>query len=103
MTHPGGGRDAGGIRASAGEVTVRVHYSSVNYKDALALTPNGGVVRDYPIVPGIDLTGEVVLSDPTIRVGDLVLAHGYEIGTAGTEATPSTPGCPRTGWSSSVR
>ncbi len=47
----------------AGEVTVRVHYSSVNYKDALALTPKGGVVRDYPIVPGIDLTGEVVSSE----------------------------------------
>ena len=66
----------------AGEVTIRVHYSSVNYKDALALTPKGGVVRDYPIVPGIDLTGEVVSSkSDEFSVGDLVLAHGYEIGT----------------------
>ncbi len=66
-----------------GEVTIRVHYSSVNYKDALALTPNGGVVRDYPIVPGIDLTGEVVSSESDeFAVGDAVLAHGYEIGTA---------------------
>ncbi len=66
-----------------GEVTVRVAYSSVNYKDALAVTPNGGVVRDYPIVPGIDLTGEVVDSQsPEFAVGDAVLAHGYEIGTA---------------------
>src|SRR5690349_7152860 len=65
-----------------GEVTIRVHYSSVNYKDALALTPKGGVVRDYPIVPGIDLTGEVVSSESDdFVVGDLVLAHGYEIGT----------------------
>jgi acrylyl-CoA reductase (NADPH) len=65
-----------------GEVTIRVHYSSVNYKDALALTPNGGVVRDYPIVPGIDLTGEVVASESDeFAVGDAVLAHGYEIGT----------------------
>ncbi len=57
-------------------------YSSVNYKDALALTPRGGVVRNYPIVPGIDLTGEVVESQsPEFAVGDLVLAHGYEIGT----------------------
>lgn len=65
-----------------GEVTIRVHYSSVNYKDALAVTPKGGVVRDYPIVPGIDLTGEVVSSDSDdFSVGDLVLAHGYEIGT----------------------
>ena len=65
-----------------GEVTIRVHYSSVNYKDALALTPNGGVVREYPIVPGIDLTGEVVVSESDeFAVGDAVLAHGYEIGT----------------------
>ncbi|OBK19370.1 oxidoreductase [Mycobacterium asiaticum] len=65
-----------------GEVIVRVRYSSVNYKDALALTPNGGVVRDYPIVPGIDLTGEVVSSESDqFAAGDMVLAHGYEIGT----------------------
>lgn len=65
-----------------GDVTIRVLYSSVNFKDALALTPKGGVVRDYPIVPGIDLTGEVVESHSSeFAVGDLVLAHGYEIGT----------------------
>jgi acrylyl-CoA reductase (NADPH) len=65
-----------------GEVTIRVLYSSVNYKDALALTPKGGVVRDYPIVPGIDLTGEVVESQsPDFSIGDQVLAHGYQIGT----------------------
>jgi putative YhdH/YhfP family quinone oxidoreductase len=66
-----------------GEVTIRVAYSSVNFKDALAVTPNGGVVRDHPIVPGIDLTGEVFASEsPDFVVGDAVLAHGYEIGTA---------------------
>jgi acrylyl-CoA reductase (NADPH) len=65
-----------------GEVTIRVAYSSVNFKDALAVTPNGGVVRDYPIVPGIDLAGEVVESQSAdFAVGDAVLAHGYEIGT----------------------
>lgn len=65
-----------------GEVTIRVHYSGVNYKDALALTPNGGVVREYPIVPGIDLAGEVVASESgEFAVGDAVLAHGYEVGT----------------------
>ena len=65
-----------------GDVTIRVAYSSVNYKDALALTPRGGVVRNYPIVPGIDLTGEVVEShSPEFAVGDAVLAHGYDIGT----------------------
>ena len=85
-------QDDDGIRAAVetleesqlptGEVTVRVLYSSVNYKDALALTPKGGVVRDYPIVPGIDLTGEVVSSESDeFAVGDRVMAHGYEIGT----------------------
>jgi acrylyl-CoA reductase (NADPH) len=65
-----------------GEVTIRVLYSSVNFKDALALTLNGGVVRNYPVVPGVDLTGEVVESQsPDFSVGDKVLAHGYLIGT----------------------
>lgn len=68
-----------------GEVTIQVLYSSVNFKDALALTPGGGVVRNYPptgLVPGIDLTGQVVESrSPDFAVGDSVLAHGYEIGT----------------------
>ncbi|BBZ09954.1 acrylyl-CoA reductase family protein [Mycobacterium branderi] len=65
-----------------GDVTIRVLYSSVNFKDALALTPGGGVVRDYPVVPGIDLTGEVVESQsPDFKAGDAVLAHGYQIGT----------------------
>jgi putative YhdH/YhfP family quinone oxidoreductase len=65
-----------------GDVTIRVAYSSVNYKDALALTPRGGVVREYPLVPGIDLTGEVIEStSPEFALGDKVLAHGYDIGT----------------------
>lgn len=65
-----------------GDVAIRVLYSSVNFKDALAVTPGGGVVRHYPVVPGIDLTGEVVESQsPDFAVGDTVLAHGYQIGT----------------------
>lgn len=65
-----------------GDVTIRVLYSSVNFKDALALTPGGGVVRNYPVVPGIDLTGEVVESHSAeFSVGDAVVAHGYQIGT----------------------
>ncbi|MFI6871118.1 oxidoreductase [Nocardia sp. NPDC050406] len=67
----------------AGTVTIKVHYSSANYKDALAITPRGGVVREYPIIPGIDLTGEVASSeDPAFAPGDLVVAHGYDIGVA---------------------
>jgi len=65
-----------------GDVTIRIAYSSVNYKDALALTPRGGVVREYPLVPGIDLTGKVVESTSAeFPVGAKVLAHGYDIGT----------------------
>ena len=66
-----------------GSVTIEVAYSSVNFKDALAITPKGGVVREYPIVPGIDLAGTVTAADdPAFAVGDQVIAHGYEIGTA---------------------
>jgi acrylyl-CoA reductase (NADPH) len=66
-----------------GDVTVRVGWSSVNYKDALATIPNGRVARINPLVPGIDLAGEVVASDdPEIAVGSVVLAHGYDIGVA---------------------
>lgn len=82
-----------------GEVTIRVLFSSVNYKDALALTPVGGVVRDYPIVPGIDLTGEVVESrSPDFSVGDKVLAHGYQIGTGHHGGYASTRGCRPIRW-----
>jgi acrylyl-CoA reductase (NADPH) len=64
-----------------GEVTVRVAYSSVNYKDALATVPKGGVARTSPLVPGIDLAGEVTASSAAdVKVGDRVLAHGYELG-----------------------
>ena len=64
-----------------GDVTIRVAYSSVNQRRA-GVSPRGGVVREYPVVPGIDLTGEVIeSSSPEFAVGDQVLAHGYEIGT----------------------
>lgn len=66
-----------------GELRIAVTHSSVNFKDALAFTPGGGVVRSYPLVPGIDLAGEVVESaDSHFRPGDSVIAHGYDIGTA---------------------
>ncbi|EGD54203.1 oxidoreductase [Gordonia neofelifaecis] len=66
-----------------GDVTIRVEYSSVNYKDALAVTPRGGVVRDYPIIPGIDIAGVVEeSSSDDFAPGDAVVAHGYDIGTA---------------------
>ncbi|MEK4510407.1 acryloyl-CoA reductase [Paenibacillus anaericanus] len=64
-----------------GEVTVRVHYSSVNYKDGLASTEEGKIVKSFPFIPGIDLAGEVVDSrDDRFQSGDLVLCTGYGLG-----------------------
>ena len=66
-----------------GEVEVRVDWSSVNYKDALATIPAGKVARIDPLIPGIDLAGEVVASgDPGFSPGQAVLAHGYDLGVA---------------------
>jgi len=66
-----------------GEVTVRVAYSSVNYKDGLAATPNGKVVAAYPRTLGIDLAGVVTRSESTrFREGDRVVATGYGLGVS---------------------
>ena len=66
-----------------GEVTVRVRWSSINYKDALATIPKGQVARISPLVPGVDLAGEVVASDdPAVAVGSEVLVTGYDLGVA---------------------
>lgn len=65
----------------AGDVTVDVEYSSLNYKDGLALTGQGRVVRSYPMVPGIDLAGTVVASDaPDFAVGDGVILTSWGMG-----------------------
>ena len=67
----------------AGEVTVAVDYSSLNYKDGLACIPKGGIVRNYPHIPGIDAAGTVVESqDAGLAVGDRVLITGYELGVS---------------------
>jgi putative YhdH/YhfP family quinone oxidoreductase len=67
----------------AGEVTVAVEYSSLNYKDGLAATGQGGIVRNYPHVPGIDAAGTVVESrHPGFAVGESVLITGYDLGVA---------------------
>jgi acrylyl-CoA reductase (NADPH) len=67
----------------AGEVEVRVDWSSVNYKDALATTADGKVARISPLIPGIDLAGEVVASsDLGAPAGSAILAHGYDLGVA---------------------
>ena len=67
----------------AGEVTIRVHYSSINYKDALAATGAGKIIRRFPCVGGIDLCGEVVDSaDARFAPGDKVIATSFDIGVS---------------------
>src|SRR3977135_27984 len=66
-----------------GEVVIRVAYSSVNFKDALAATGAGRIIRRFPCVGGIDLSGTVMESgDPRFKKGDAVIATSYDIGVA---------------------
>lgn len=67
---------------SPGEVTLRAEYSSVNYKDALAATGKGKIIRKFPLIAGIDVAGVVAdSSDDGYQPGDRVLVTGYEFGT----------------------
>ena len=64
----------------AGDVVIKVRYSTINYKDALAATGAGKILRKYPLVGGIDLAGEVITTnDARYRVGDKVLVTGCEL------------------------
>lgn len=64
-----------------GDVLVAVEYSSLNYKDGLAVTGKGKIVRQFPLVPGIDLAGTVLESSaPTYQVGDKVVLTGWSVG-----------------------
>jgi len=85
--------DAGDVSASvqsldddrlpAGNVTVAIEYSTLNYKDGLCMTSGGGMVRKYPHVPGIDFAGTVETSDdPRYRTGDKVVLTGWRVGEA---------------------
>ena len=84
-------KDEAGYRASVqdiddsqlpeGDVTVRVSHSSLNYKDGLAITGKGPVVRKFPMVPGIDIAGVVEASDnPDYKAGDRVVLNGWGVG-----------------------
>ena len=67
----------------SGEVVIRTHYSGVNYKDALAATGAGKVIRRFPCVGGIDVSGLVASSsDARFKAGDEVLVTGYDMGVA---------------------
>ncbi len=70
-------------RLPEGEVLVRVSHSTVNYKDGLCIGPGGGLVRNYPHVPGIDFAGTVESSDdPRYKPGDAVVLTGWRVGEA---------------------
>lgn len=65
----------------AGEVLVQVHYSSLNYKDALAITGRGHIIRKFPLIAGVDLAGEVLdAGTSSFNCGDKVLATGCGLG-----------------------
>ncbi len=67
---------------SPGEVVIKVAYSSVNYKDALAATGAGNILRRFPLIAGIDAAGYVVSSEnKDLKEGDAVTVTGYEFGT----------------------
>lgn len=65
----------------AGDVSINVEYSTLNYKDALAITGKAPVIRKFPMIPGIDLVGTVEQSDTDkFKVGDKVLLNGFGVG-----------------------
>ncbi|KIL37563.1 quinone oxidoreductase [Cohnella kolymensis] len=66
-----------------GQLLIKVSYSSINYKDALAFSTNGNIVKNYPFVPGIDLAGVVVSSsDDQFQEGDEIVVTGYKLGVS---------------------
>jgi acrylyl-CoA reductase (NADPH) len=66
---------------SSGDVTVKVDWSTINYKDGLAITGKAPVVRSFPLVPGIDFAGTVTASDhPRWKAGDKVVLNGFGVG-----------------------
>lgn len=83
-----------------GEVLIRVHYSSLNYKDGLAVTGKPGVIRKYPMVPGVDLAGVVEeSSSPLWKAGDSVVVTGCGLSETIWEATPRSPASTPATWS----
>lgn len=78
-----GVRETGFDALPEGELLVKAAYSGVNYKDALACSPNGKIVKTFPFVPGIDVSGTVAESaSDRFRPGDEVLVTGYELGVS---------------------
>lgn len=64
-----------------GNVLVKVDYSTINFKDGLAITGRSPIIRQFPMTPGIDFAGSVIESDsPKFKVGDRVLLNGWGVG-----------------------
>src|SRR4030095_15508588 len=64
-----------------GDVTIRVEWSTLNYKDGLAITGKAPVVRRFPMIPGVDFAGEVeTSSNPNWKPGDKVILNGWGTG-----------------------
>jgi acrylyl-CoA reductase (NADPH) len=87
-----------------GDVTIAVDYSTVNYKDALADTGRSEVIRQFPLIAGIDLAGTVEASThPGIAVGDRVIANGWGLSRAWPAISTSASSPAPRRWSRSIR
>lgn len=65
------------LKQEEGDTLVKIHHSTLNYKDALAITNAGKIARRFPMIPGIDFSGEVIeTSDPNLKPGDRVFMNG---------------------------
>jgi len=81
--HRAGLRELDETQLPEGDVTVRISYSTLNYKDALAITGKGAIVKKFPMVPGIDFVGEVEESSHAeYQRGDKVILNGWGVGEA---------------------
>lgn len=82
-----------------GDVTVDVQWSSLNYKDALAITGKGKIIRNFPMIPGIDFAGFVHSSeDPRFHAGQQVLLTGWGVGKTTGAVWRSALALKATGW-----
>ncbi|GHK50352.1 hypothetical protein KPZU09_00880 [Klebsiella pneumoniae] len=82
-----------------GDVRVAIDWSSLNYKDALAITGKGKIIRQFPMVPGIDFAGQVKESrDPRFVPGQAVILTGWGVGENHWGGPPPKPALKATGW-----
>ena len=92
-------KDIGSDRLPEGDVTVDINWSSLNYKDALAITGKGKIVRNFPMVPGIDFAGTVRHSrDDRFKEGQSVVLTGWGVGEHHWGGPPSRRASRANGW-----